>query len=434
MAIEKAAGPFNYGDTVTFGPFPKGLNNVDRSLTMGDDELVNAVNLDINRDGILTERVGYTQVLAETDTHSLWARDGSTALYASGSALKMIRRDDAGALTAATLQASILQARNPVYYVGVNGTTYYSNGLVTGVVRSDNTPHAWGVETPARNPVLSQGSGGFAAGWYLVGVQYVNDLGETGGIPSPAAIQVTANASIIVSGLPVAADPDIQHVRVYLSEQNGDILYHYADYAIGTTTVTLAPAAQPGRVADDYLCAVMPPLTLLEHYNGRIFGAAGSTVWYSNALRYGLYLQRSNFIMVERPVALVKAVEDGVYIGTDEAVMFYAGPGPSKFSVQVATPFGAIPGTGVSFPKVEGDPLTVGWMSERGFIKAHAGGKIESGDKERAMVGMFSSGASMYREQNGIRQVVSTMRGETRSALTSTDYAEAEVRRNGVII
>jgi hypothetical protein len=49
-------------------------------------------------------------------------------------------------------------------------------------------------------------------------------------------------------------------------------------------------------------------------------------------------------------------------------------------------------------------------------------------------VGMFERGASLYREAGQLRQILSTMRGGLRSAVVSGDYAEAEVRRNGVLI
>lgn len=148
-------------------------------------------------------------------------------------------------------------------------------------------------------------------------------------------------------------------------------------------------------------------------------------------------------MLFDRLVGVIKAVDDGVYFGTDVAVHFYDGDGPENFKRRIALPYGAVPGTGITYPKSgiimgamirQKAGLAVGWLSERGYVKAHMSGRVEPGDKERVTVGMYAAGASFYREKDNIRQVVSMMQGETRSAMVSKDYAEAEVRRNGVLV
>lgn len=434
MSINPAVGPFNYGDTVTFGPFPKGVNNVDRSLSMGADELVDAVNLDISRTGLLTQRSGFALALAASGAHSLWERDATTALYAAGADLNLLTASPAGVLTTSVLRAGELQPGRSISYVLVNGEVYYSNGLVTGKIRADNTSHPWGVERPARNPVLTRAAGNLPAGWYMVALQYSDTRGESGGMQKAVAIEVPANSSIVVSGIPAPLSADVDTITVYLAEQNGEVLYRYGDYPLGTTTVTVMATATPGASAYGFLCDVPPPADWLEYYNGRIYGAKGSLITYTDALRYGQYNQRSNFIPWHAPVTLLKAVDDGLFVGTAVDTYFLRGASPKDFSRTLARPFGANPGTALVFPKTEQTPLTVGWFSERGFVKGHTGGATELGEQEKTMLGMFSAGAALYREQNGVRQVLGAMRGGTRSAMTSTDFAEAEVRRNGILI
>lgn len=434
FSIEPAGQKTNYGDTVTFGPFPLGVNNVDRSLSMADGEMVSAVNLDISRDGVLTQRQGYSLAVAGTGARSLWARDSTTAFYADATDLKQVTVSAAGVLTSATVRSGVLQLGRHVAYVAVNGDVYYSNGIITGMVRADSTSHSWGVERPSRNPVLTGVAGSLSAGRYLVAIQYINDRGEVGGIPPPGGIVLSAASDIVVSSIPAAVSADVAGVIVYLSKQNGDILYRHSVYSVGTTSVQLSIAADDGAQSADFLFDVMPPTGILEYYNGMIYGAADGVIWHTNALAYGQCARRSNFIMVDSPVTLLKASSDGLFVGTGSRVEFLLGSGPKEFQRRAVTPFGAIPGTGMALPKTESEPHVVGWFSERGFVKGHSGGRVEIGEKERVMLGMYTSGAAFYREQHGVRQVVATMIGGTRAAMTSTDYAEAEVRRNGVLL
>lgn len=432
MAIHPAEGAFKRGDTVVYGPFPKGMNNIDNALSMKDDELVNAVNLDVNKEGILTRRDGSTVVISAV-AHSLWGRDQATAFYVKGTDLCMLTESSPGTVVSATLRAGVFQVRRPLSYVLVNGDTYYSNGLITGMIRADNSLHPWGVELPSRRPSLTRAAGNLPSGWYMVALQYVTDRGEVGGMTQAVAINVVADSSIVVSSIPQPVDADVEFISIYVSEQNGDVLYHYGDYALGTTSATLTATSTAGDVARNILSDVMPPTDLLEYYNGRIYGATGSLIWYTNPLQYGQCAPRSNFIPMNGTVSIIKAVSDGVFVGTDSAVIFFKGDGPEEFTLEPVFDYGAIPGSGITIQKDHPD-IVVSFLTERGFVKGSAGGKVDTGDKERAMVGMFTQGAAFFRELNGVRQVVTTMRGQTRNALVSADYAEAEVRRNGEVI
>lgn len=420
---------------VTFGPFPKGVNNVDRSRNMDKGELVSAFNLDFDRDGVGSRRSGYTLAIPG-GAHSLWQRDNESALYVAGVDLALLQLGASDALDQSVLRAGAFAAGLPVSYVLVNGVTYYSNGVITGLIREDNTSHPWGVELPSRVPTLAVGGGSLYAGRYRISIQYIDDRGEFGGLTLPVAIDVPIHSGIVVGGIPAAVSPDVRFVSVYVSEQNGETVYRYGTYPIGTSSVTVGATASPGRRGINLVSDVMPPASFVEYYNGRIYGASGNVIFYTNPFQYGQCQQRINFIPWDHPVDVLKAVDDGIYVGTIHEVSFLAGPGPKEFKLSMALPCGVIRGTGITLEtgrKEQGGP-TVGWMSERGFVKASAGGKVKIDEKERVSVGMYATGAALYRELGEVRQVIAAMRGGIRSGVVSTDYAEAEVRRNGVLI
>ena len=422
-------------EPLKFGPFTKGTNNVDKATALAADELLKAVNLDIDRNGRVSRRRGYTRVIAEDNTHSLWARDTSTAFYGSGLDLKMIKKDSAGNLTTSVLESGKMQLLKRIAFLELNGDVYYSNGIVRGMIRANDTAHDWGVEVPALNPVLAAGAGSLPAGRYLVGLTFLSDRGEESGMPAPQSITLAAQGGISVTSIPPGIHADVTTVRLHVSKADGEELYRYQEYPIGTTTALISGLAQLGGRSRAMFLEQMPPSTLLEYYRSMIYGVSGRVVWHTEPLGYGLCNVRKNFLLFAEDVGVFAAVHDGIYVGTPKRVYFYAGDGPGKFEPKIVLPYGAIPGTQVVLEKnEEGGSKAVGFFTERGFVKGLAGGAIQIGDKERIMIGQYSKGSAFYRETNGVRQVIGTMRGQTRTGFASADHAEAEVRRTNLNI
>lgn len=248
-------------------------------------------------------------------------------------------------------------------------------------------------------------------------------------MPAPQSIDLLTQGGITLTSIPPAISADVTLVRVSVSQTNGELMYRYLDLAIGTTTMSITGLAQMGSAAGTMFQDQMIPSDLLAYYNGRIYGAVGKIVWYTEAMNYGLSDPRRNFLMFPADVGVIKPVTDGIFFGTRERVYFYRGGKPADFQAQIVQMHGAVPGTGLDIPTAPGEPRRVGWFSERGFTIGLDGGAVQVGDKERIMLGQYAQGGSFYREANGVRQVIGTMRSKTRVGLVSRDHAEAEVRR-----
>lgn len=427
--------------TAKYGPFVKGINNVDRTLAL--DELLNAVNVDIDRNGLVSRRKGYTQVIdtPASQTHSLWARDRTTAFYVDGAQIKRIHSAVSGSLTVSDVGNPDLTIFRPVSFLEVNGIAYFSNGVQNGKITPDDEREEWSPERPSTTPVLTAIAGALPSGVYRVSWAFVDASGEESGAVDPVSITLTSPSAIRVTGFPAitAAYPTLAALRLYVSPVNGEVLYKHADLpASGNTQFDISASTTPGKQLNTLHLDRMIPMDMLEHYNGRIYGVSGRVVWFTEALRYGLHNQQRNFLLFNHDIAIVKAVVDGLFIATTERTYFYAGTGPDQFTPRIVLPYGAIKGTGITFPKTEQASgrrsadagVVVGWFSERGFVKGMSGGAVQLGDKERIMLGMYGEGAAMYRETDGIRQVIGTMRRQSSSGLVSRDFAEAEVRRH----
>jgi hypothetical protein len=114
----------------------KGLNTRQRPEELKPEELSIARNVDIDDAGRLTRRDGYDDISTLTGNyHSLWS-DGSICLVVKGGNLYQVNTD----WSETTLRINV--GDSTMAYVSVNGTVYYTNGVVIGYIE-DGTDKAF---------------------------------------------------------------------------------------------------------------------------------------------------------------------------------------------------------------------------------------------------------------------------------------------------
>ena len=118
------------------------------------------LNSDITKSGKLTKRDGYTQTVALSEPHSLWAGD-TCMLCVSGGTLYQI---EGGAV--ATSRGTVND--DPLFYAEVGDKVYLSSKSYNGIFDPDTgTISDWGIDLP-NGPMVSSGSGSLDAGVYHV--------------------------------------------------------------------------------------------------------------------------------------------------------------------------------------------------------------------------------------------------------------------------
>ena len=132
--------------TQRLGPFLVGMDNrapdFDLALPQGAGHLLrDALNVDVTTGGSIKTRAGYTQVVAGTDVHSLWAPlEGDFALYCDAG--NLYRTTTA---VAPVLVASGFGQVGPVRYAQVNEAIYFTDGVRVGSYHPSAGPTpAWG--------------------------------------------------------------------------------------------------------------------------------------------------------------------------------------------------------------------------------------------------------------------------------------------------
>ena len=114
---------------ITFQNF-KGINNVADANSLEVDELVEAENMDIDNEGKVKRRNGYTKKFAPSDKmHSLWSNE-RMCFFVDGTTLKRLHTD----YSSTTIRTNV--GNQPMSFVDINEKVYYSNATVNGYVDS----------------------------------------------------------------------------------------------------------------------------------------------------------------------------------------------------------------------------------------------------------------------------------------------------------
>lgn len=98
-------------------------------------------------------------------------------------------------------------------------------------------------------------------------------------------------------------------------------------------------------VPTDSFKIVTPSGQLIEYFNGRLYIAKGSVLWFTDALKFNQVDMRHGFKAFPTDIQMVLAVDGGLYVSDEEATYFMSGPSPEKATLtDVCKP--AIPGSG----------------------------------------------------------------------------------------
>lgn len=418
------------------GRFPLGMNNVLDARELGLKALRNAENVDVDKTGLLRRRDGYTLLTAGYAHSAFSEEDWPFGLAVVNGQLTKLT-DVGGSIVQASLRAMAETA--PVSYAVMNDRIYYSNGLVTGSLDASGVEIGWGIEEPGGQPlVTTSGSGGFTAGKYQVAIVFVSPSGEESGAEETVEIQVPENAGIMLSTIPQPVGVGYR-VRIYCSPPNGDVLYEMATIPAGVLTYFLTNSP-PGRVIETLLYSRVPPCTHVRAFKGRLWFVIDDTVFYTDALRYGLYRLHLNYYRFPDRINMFEVVEDGFYVGTAKHTHFLKGTDPAKMVSTVVELHGAVAGTGLQVrgadfgDKVPQGPVVVWWTNKGSLVRGEPGGNVVPLTEGRLSLPQYAAGATMFRELRGMKHLVSTLRDPNGSGFSARDEAVAEVIRNGVTI
>ncbi len=374
---------------------------------LGEGELVDAVNIDLDDAGAPSLRDGRSRLLTASAPHSLWSNAaGDTVLFVEGASLKRL---DPGFASASTL-ATGLTERARMSYAEHNGLVYLSNGFESLVYEAGEA-RRWGIAPPA-GLTASLTGGSLPAGRYLFTATYVDGRGRESGAMPAQYVDLPTGGGFIVT-VPESSDDQVIAAIVYCSTANGETLYEAA--AITGTTARIAGAAiSLQRPLTTMFYGPAPVGSEVAVYRGRVYIGAGRFVWYSAP--FGLELFRGDeFLGLEDPVTMIAPAEDGIFVGTERQTLWLAGASPEDMTVVQRHSVGVVRGTVTRaeagrIKGLTGEFTVPVWLSTEGLCAGLPGGQLLN-LTEQWRFSPPAAGASVFRARGDGFQLITTFHG-----------------------
>ena len=399
--------------TARYGPWPKGMNNRQPDYALPDGTLRNIVNIDVDNSGHLRRRDGYTRIVSGAGCRGGFSCPIGT-FFIQGAELRQLNADD----TSTPLFAGVY-GPTPTYTF-FNDVVYFSDGQITKKITTSGVKD-WGIPVPL-TPIVYVVSGPMPAGNYLVAVTEVDADGVESGASdlSVVTIVVGSTGSIVVTGMAVG-----RKKRVYASTPNGATLYLIAELSITTTSYTIT-TAELGTGAPLVTQQISPPPAgqIIREHNGRLYIASDRVLWVTEPYAPDWVNLSTGFIMQTEYITIMEPVDAGVWLVSDQTY-FFQGSGPEDFTIGQRLAYGAVYGTSARVPYTR----DVVWYTPKGLVLATGDGQVRNLQEQDVAPHDGSSGATLVREQDGLRQAVVSVQDASVSKLAADSFIQMEVIR-----
>lgn len=379
-----------------------GMSNI-----RGLDEAMKRPAVVLNADvvnGVAYRRDGYALHLAMPAPHSLFG-GAQCMLCASGDACSIFD------LTSGEPRQIHSYSGNPdvpVSYAETGEYVYFGNRqfIARYAPARGGAAEAVGLAVPAAPVLIPISSAGAAlpAGTYLAALTKVGADGKVGGASDVQEIAIEPGEAIRVIGR--KADE-----LVWMSEPNGDVLFR----AGPADTITTPP--QTSEPLPTRLCHDPAGYDFLLYAFGRLWGALGSCLFYSEVFRPDLFRDSLNFFEFGQPITLLALAPDGIFVGGERDTFALVGTSPAEMR-QVRCGAGSVGGSLCYLDTMSDLSSTIMtaenvqnsvpcWLTLDGLVTGRAGGQLFNLTAGKVDLGRgMTRAASLFRRVQGVSQVL----------------------------
>ena len=256
----------------------------------------------------------------------------------------------------------------------VNGEAYFVNGVDAGIIRR-------GVYLPLRLPapvlasVTVSSAGTAPAVPFNFGAKYTSALWrfcatyETAdGRESPPSEIYELAAPPNTHGFRATVAPLGVRTNVYVTEPDGTVFRLAATSAVGVPDITVLPSSANREFTQYNTFALPDEVDQIAYWNARMWVAQyfasedQSVVWKSRPFAYHLYDMGSDYMVLPGRVALLLWNNQGLLIGTTQAIYQHTDDGKLDMLVN----YGVLPGVAGD---LDAESMAYFWTT-RGFCRA----------------------------------------------------------------
>lgn len=418
---------------VKAGPWPAGVNNLAKEGLLPEGALREADNIDLDKAGYAGRRVGYLRSYAGTLVHSLWSHDHlDFGLFVDSGQLHAIRADESVEALGITV------GDQPLSYALINDRVFWSNAVACGLLTLDLQAWEWAAQQPDGQPDAAPEPGyGLHPGQYQVAITYTDALGRESGSTLAVVVDVPEGHGIRLASIPMPADLTATPItNIYLTDANDQVLRLHSSQPSGMSIAVIGQQAK-GRAISTQLLRAMPAGHIVRSGSGRQFVARLREVLWSPSLRYGMLDPARNRIRYPDAIDMMEPVGSGtpgagVFVAAGKRTVWLGGADPQAFTQTIAHSSGVVPGSSMTVSAAvlgleRSDDVLV-WLARNGhFCVGLPGGQVMQLKLGEAVVNDASRAAVMFREHDGLQQLVAALRGSRKQGLAIADKLVAHV-------
>lgn len=401
------------------GPWPEGTDNVQDEYSevfqpneAGQCRLTEAVNVDLDNQGWPNLRNGTTERLTGTSFLNGGSYAGLFLLQDGGSILSVTE----GSPFTSTSAVTGLNASAKVHFEEAFGQVFYTNGLVSGRILSNETALPWGLGV-APSPTLGTTAGTLAAGRYRVAATLVNandqdragnTIATEGGGSKATAVSVNGSQDITATLTP--GDANATHVNFYISQVNGEELHFAKQVAVGALPATISDARYSKRpIRTQHMRGPIPGDGIFS-YLGFLMIWRDNWIFRSKGQTPNLFYPREEVLGFGWDIRQCLGVKDGFYVATERGLNWITGAEPAEWKQdkkdEMVYAAGGLVMDGEQIPALETMDKVAVFGSDHGLTIGLPGGQVRYLTHERLNVSAPALASFLYRSSGDIRQIL----------------------------
>ena len=202
-----------------------------------------------------------------------------------------------------------------------------------------------------------------------------------GSTESSLSDYVTAGAEIDVV-LPLVTDPTISSVNIYATNVGGTDMQLAGKASMVDVNFIITADHKLGMAAQFSHLSPMPTGKFLCYWRGRLITATANVIRFSEPLAYHLHDERHGFIQTSQRITFIQPVENGLWVGQSDHVIFIQGTSPDDMTISIKSAQAPVPNSAIQIPSndigeaAEGGNLVTVWLASNGYVAGSSAGQI----------------------------------------------------------
>ena len=182
--------------------------------------------------------------------------------------------------------------------------------------------------------------------------------------------------------LPMVFDPTVTGVNIYATSVGGTDMQLAGTMDRAATNFAITKDHKLGMAAQFAHLSPMPTGKFLCYWRGRLITATANVIRFSEPLAYHLHDERHGFIQTSQRVTFIQPVENGLWVGQSDHVIFIQGTQPDDMTISIKSAQAPVPNSAIQIPSndigeaSEGGSLVTVWLASNGYVAGSSSGQI----------------------------------------------------------